>query len=575
MDDFTPPQLRRAGALQGAPADVVEAYALHFRAGMLDLSAPSPTPLPLDLRSEALLGVDLGFSVPGGSLRLREAVAARYGTLTADDVLITSGGSEALAALAAAVGGPGRRVALAPGAYASFVEVAHRTGASLGPWGVEAGRVDAIVATNPSVPDGRRLDVPALLDAARDAGAVAIVDEVYRWVAIRGEVPPAAADLDPSAVSVGDLTKPLGLGGLRIGWIATRNAPLRTAAARWLALLTGGPSALSEAAALEAMASFDERVEQHAAEARANAPAVYAALHEAGWSFERPELGLTLCATPPQPLAGADFARLAAHGMFIVRGEAFGRPGTVRVGLLTPPERLRAGLAVLATPRRDVLAVLMRVPRPGFGKSRLAATLGVDDTHRVARAFAEDTGRLATSGEWRTVAAYTPAQEAAAARALVPGARVVPQAEGDLGARILGALDAALADGTRAVLIGSDTPDLPSGVIRQAFAALDDADVVIAPARDGGFVLIGVTSTDPALFEGVRWSTETVCARVEANAARLGRRVVLLEPWEDVDDLVSLHALADRLAATDRAPATRDALAAVGIDTRHVVRRRA
>jgi rSAM/selenodomain-associated transferase 1 len=573
MDDVTPPPPRRAGALPGAPADVVEAYALHFRAGMLDLSAPSPTPLPLDLESEALAGVDLGFSTPGGSRRLREAVAARYETLTADDVLITSGGSEALAALAATVGGPGRRIALAPGAYASFVEVARRTGASLATWSAEVGRVDAIVATNPTVPDGLRFDLPAFLDEARDSAAIPIVDEVYRWVAIRGEAPPAAADLDPCAVSVGDLTKPLGLGGLRIGWIATRNAAVRAAAARWLALLTGGPSALSEAAALQAMASFDERVEQHAAEARANAPAVYAVLREAGWSFARPELGLTLCATPPQPLAGADFARLAAHGMFIVRGEAFDRPGTVRIGLLTPPERLRAGLRVLAVPRRDVLAVLMRVPRPGFGKSRLAATLGVEDTYRVARAFAEDTGRLATSGAWRTVAAYTPAQEGASARALVPGARAVPQAEGDLGVRILGALDAALAEGTRAVLIGSDTPDLPARVIEQAFAALDDSDVVIAPARDGGFVLIGVTSTEPALFEGVRWSTETVCARVEANAARLRRRVLLLEPWEDVDDLPSLHALAGRLAVTDRARATRDALAAIGFDTRRVGRR--
>ncbi|MGE3855545.1 MAG: TIGR04282 family arsenosugar biosynthesis glycosyltransferase [Dehalococcoidia bacterium] len=568
MDDFTLPRSGRRTDRPGAPADVVEAYSLHFRAGMLDLSAPSPTPLPLDLGSEALAGVDLGYSMPGGSRLLREAVAARYETLGPDDILITSGGSEALAALAAAVGGPRRRIALGTGAYASFVEVARCAGASLVPWTGAADGVDAVVATNPTVPDGRRVDVPALLDAARRAGAVAIVDEVYRWVALRGEPPRAAADLDPCAVSVGDLTKPLGLGGLRIGWIATRNAAVRAAAARWLSLLTGGPSALSEAAALEAMASFDARVEQHTADARANAPAVYEVLRGAGWTFDRPELGLTLCATPPRPLTGADFARLASRGMFAVRGEAFGRPGTVRIGLLTPPDRLRAGLQVLAAPRTDVLAVLMRVPRPGFGKSRLAATLGVDDTHRIARAFAEDTGRLATSGEWRTVAAFTPAHEADAARALLPGAQVLPQVEGDLGARILGALDAALVEGTRAVLIGSDTPDLPSRVIDAAFAALDEADVVIAPARDGGFVLLGVTSTDAALFEGVEWSTETVCARVVENARRLRRRVVLLESWEDVDDVASLAALARRVEGTDRAPATRAALAATGITAR-------
>lgn len=569
MDDFTPPRggpVGRDGSQ--TPADVVEEYARHFRPGMLDLSAPSPAPLPLHLSSEELEGADLAFSTPGGSRALRAAVAARYSTLDPDDVLITSGGSEALAALAFAISAPGRRIALAPGAYASLVEVARAAGTTLLDWPGAQGRLDAVVITNPSVPDGRCVDVPAILERARRAGAVTIVDEVYRPIGLERETPPAAADLDPCAVSVGDLTKPLGLGGLRIGWIATRNAPLRAAAARWLGLLTGGPSALSEVAALEALASFDARVRHHAAEARANAPGVYAALEEAGWAFERPELGLTVSARPPRSLRDADFARLAAHGMFAVRGEAFGQPGTVRVGLLTPPDRLRAGLAVLAPRGGDALAVLMRVPRPGFGKSRLAASLGVEPAYRLAHAFAEDTGRLAAAGEWRTVAAYTPAHEADAARELVPHARVIAQVEGDLGARILGALDAALQDGSRAVLIGSDTPDLPPSMVEQAFVALDAADLVLSPAHDGGFVLIGVTSTNPALFAGVEWSTETVCARVCENAARLGLRVRMLEPWDDVDDVVALHALARRIEGTERAPATQMALSALGLRAR-------
>ena len=116
------------------PQNVVEAYAKHYRAGMVDLSAPSPTPLPLPLTPEVIARADLAFSTPGGSPELRAAVAARYRTLTADDILITSGGSEALAALAFALSGPGSRIALTEGAYASFVEVARAAGARLVPW---------------------------------------------------------------------------------------------------------------------------------------------------------------------------------------------------------------------------------------------------------------------------------------------------------------------------------------------------------------------------------------------------------------------------------------------------------
>ena len=531
----------------GSAENVVEAYARRYRPGMIDLSAPSPTPSPVHLTSAVLASVDLAFSTPGGSLALREAVARRYETLTAADVLITSGGSEALAALAASVSGPGRRIALSDGTYTSFVEVARVAGAHLiqdvvgqeGPW-PRASRVHAMLATNPSVPDGRRIDVPRLLDRARRAGAIAIVDEVYRSIALEGEAPVAAADLDGTAVSVGDLTKPLGLGGLRIGWIATRNTEVGAAAARWLGLLTGGPSALSEVAALHALGSFDTRVETHASDARANAPGVYAVLREAGWTFEEPQLGLTLWATPPWPLGQREIDALDAHGMFLVRGETLGRSGGVRIGLLTRVDHLRTALEVIAAARpRDVVTVLMRVPRPGFGKSRLAASIGLAEAHLIARALVEDTTRLASEGPWRTLAAFTPAHDVTEARALLPGTDLVPQVEGDLGARILGALNEALRDADRAVLIGSDTPDLPTAMIEQALAALDQSDLVLGPARDGGFVLIGLRETHHALFDGVVWSTSTVCERIVNNAGALGWRVTIVDEWEDVDDLAS------------------------------------
>ncbi len=411
----------------------------------------------------------------------------------------------------------------------------------------------------------------AVIDRAVAAGVTPIVDEVYRHITLDGDPVAAAADLHPLAVSIGDLSKPLGLGGLRIGWIATRSAEVREAAMRWLRVFTGGPSVLSDAAARVALGIFEAQVAVHSARARRNAPAIYAELHSAGWRFEAAELGLTVCAYPPYPVSEAALSRLRGSGFFLFPADSLGRPGGFRIGLLTPPRQLRAALrllARLASDASDALVVLMRVPRPGVGKSRLAASLGVERTFLLASAFAQDTLRLAASGSgWRPLAAYTPDDGMAEAEAFGGGIEAVPQAAGDLGTRIAGALDAGLRVGPRAVLIGSDTPDLPHEIIERAFAALDDADAVIGPAEDGGFYLVGVRSTHPDMFAGVEWSTDTVFERTVSNLRRLGWRVAVLDEWGDVDDLASLFALARRLDAAEaagRAPATRSAIAAIG-----------
>lgn len=102
-------------------------------------------------------------------------------------------------------------------------------------------------------------------------------------------------------------------------------------------------------------------------------------------------------------------------------------------------------------------------------------------------------------------------------------------------------------------------------MIEQAFAGLDAADLVLGPATDDGFVLIGVRAAAPALFEDVEWSTDNVCARVVENARALGWRVRLLDAWTDVDDFDSLEALRQRIEGTGRAPATQAVLNAIAL----------
>jgi rSAM/selenodomain-associated transferase 1 len=116
-----------------------------------------------------------------------------------------------------------------------------------------------------------------------------------------------------------------------------------------------------------------------------------------------------------------------------------------------------------------------------------------------------------------------------------------PQPEGDLGARIL----AATAASTGPVLVmGTDCPALTDVHLRGAAnALLDGTDVILIPAEDGGYVLIGTRSTQPALFSGIAWGTETVLA--ETRARVIAHRLVLAErpPLWDVDTEIGLTRL--------------------------------
>jgi rSAM/selenodomain-associated transferase 1 len=111
-----------------------------------------------------------------------------------------------------------------------------------------------------------------------------------------------------------------------------------------------------------------------------------------------------------------------------------------------------------------------------------------------------------------------------------------PQLESDLGARMHAAIAARVAAGARrVVVIGTDCPGVTGAGVRSAFAALDDADVVLGPATDGGYYLIGMREPQAALFRDVPWSTHrTLAVTLErARAARLC--VALLDTLRDID----------------------------------------
>lgn len=114
--------------------------------------------------------------------------------------------------------------------------------------------------------------------------------------------------------------------------------------------------------------------------------------------------------------------------------------------------------------------------------------------------------------------------------------------EGNLGEKMKRAFEAAFAEGyTSVVIIGSDCPQLTSEIINQAFEALQTNEVVIGPALDGGYYLLGMTQLYRDLFEDKRWSTEHVFPDTIADIERLHLRHALLPYLSDVDELEDLQ----------------------------------
>ena len=189
------------------------------------------------------------------------------------------------------------------------------------------------------------------------------------------------------------------------------------------------------------------------------------------------------------------------------------------------------------------VVVLAKYPTPGAVKTRLARVLGEVEAAALSRAFVLDLAErlrvFGTSVLW----AYWPPD--APFSALVPGARCIPQQGTDLGERLAAAMATALAAGRPPVLaLGTDTPHLPLAALEEAEGALAaGADVVLGPAADGGYYLLGLTAIVPALFADIPWGTRAVLHATLARAAAAGLRVHLLSPTFDVDEIDDLHRL--------------------------------
>ena len=192
---------------------------------------------------------------------------------------------------------------------------------------------------------------------------------------------------------------------------------------------------------------------------------------------------------------------------------------------------------------KAAVAILARAPVPGRAKTRLTPPLTPDAAARVAQACLEETLRRFP----RAIdVPFTLFLDGDADPALVDtvrgaGVHLAAQAEGDLGARLKAAFEALRLEGAEAVVaIGADSPTLDPARIPEAIAALESCDVVLGPAEDGGYYLIGTRGDRSEIFDGIPWSTGRTLEATLARARSLGCAVHLLAPHYDIDDAATL-----------------------------------
>lgn len=192
--------------------------------------------------------------------------------------------------------------------------------------------------------------------------------------------------------------------------------------------------------------------------------------------------------------------------------------------------------------------VLAKAPVAGYAKTRLARVIGAQAAANLAARMLTETVAQAVVANMGPVELCC-APDSSHPQFLLEQQRhalvLSLQGEGDLGQRMWRALERALQQHSRVVLIGTDAPDLQAAQLAQAAAALRTHSSVFAPAHDGGYVLVGLSQPLPGLFDGIAWSTPQVMTQTRARVAALEQTCFELPPFFDIDvadDLVHVPA---------------------------------
>ena len=194
------------------------------------------------------------------------------------------------------------------------------------------------------------------------------------------------------------------------------------------------------------------------------------------------------------------------------------------------------------------LILFTRYPEPGRTKTRLIPALGAQGAaalqRRMSEAIVARMARFAAQYPVRPEIRYSDGTQQDMEAWLSSAIPCLPQGEGNLGDRLRRAFAQAFAQGAQAVVVvGADCPGLTPALFAQAFGALKQQALVLGPAMDGGYYLIGLNHPAPDLFAGIPWGSGEVLAATLKQARGLALSTHLLEPLADVDRLEDLRHL--------------------------------
>lgn len=200
------------------------------------------------------------------------------------------------------------------------------------------------------------------------------------------------------------------------------------------------------------------------------------------------------------------------------------------------------------------IVIFAKAPVPGEVKTRLIPLLGAAKSALLAQQMFIHTLNQATAAAARlkrlSVEICTPDTDHPFWQQTVlhPDVTVTAQGEGDLGQRMLHAVQRVSAEGAACVLIGSDCPALTADILLAAVSAMATVDMAVVPAIDGGYVLLGLHQGYGELFEAIPWSTGEVLALTRQRADGLGLTACYLPALADIDEPEDLVHLPSELA---------------------------
>lgn len=200
----------------------------------------------------------------------------------------------------------------------------------------------------------------------------------------------------------------------------------------------------------------------------------------------------------------------------------------------------------------EQLTVFARAPERGKVKTRLCPPLHADEALALHRALVEDSlehfGKVVRRGLSRVLLLSGPLEKAEDL-SVPEGWTTGLQSPGDLGRRLASLFYSSFLRGVkRLIVLGSDSPTLPLEVAHEAFDRLERTDVVLGPAMDGGYYLLGCNRYIPELFENISWGSSEVLAETRKILEALSVRPHLLIPWYDIDRGEDLDKLRQEIA---------------------------